>query len=96
MPRQPADLLMPGGTPLGRPGSRAEIREVSGGSSEARDLFEELTEGGVDVTPPGYPGIRRELPGGGFVGLRPVSKSGPPTIDVDIPGIDIDKIKFVP
>jgi hypothetical protein len=33
--------------------------------------------------------------GGWGVGLRPVSKSGPPTIDVDIPGIPIKKIKFV-
>jgi hypothetical protein len=35
-----------------------------------------------------------DLPGGGRVGLRPVSKSGPPTIDVDILGIPIEKVKF--
>ena len=42
------------------------------------------------------PGVLRDLPGGGRVGLRPASKSGPATIDVDIPGIPIDKIKFIP
>jgi hypothetical protein len=34
------------------------------------------------------------LPTGGSVGLRPASKSGPPTIDVNIPGVNIDKFKF--
>jgi hypothetical protein len=36
-----------------------------------------------------------DLPGGGRVGIRAKSKSGKPTIDVDIPGIPIKKIKFV-
>jgi hypothetical protein len=62
---------------------------------EAQDFFDELTEGGIDITPPGYPGRLKRLVGGGIAGLRPDSKSGPPTIDVDIPGIDIDKIKFI-
>jgi hypothetical protein len=96
MPSSPSDLLKPGGTRLGTPGSRPEVREVLGGLIDAQDFFDELTDGGTDVTPPGYPGILKRLPGGGYAGLRPASKSGPPTIDVDIPGIDIDKIKFLP
>jgi hypothetical protein len=37
------------------------------------------------------------LPGGGFVGYRPISLSGPPTIDVNISSLpDIMKIKFLP
>jgi hypothetical protein len=36
-----------------------------------------------------------DLPGGGRAGLSPTSKSGEPTIDVDIPGIKIKKIKFI-
>jgi hypothetical protein len=44
---------------------------------------------------PTYPGKIVDLPGGGRVGLRPKSKSGEPTIDIDIPGIPIKKIKFV-
>lgn len=91
----PSVLLMPGGTPIGTAGSRPEIRELPGGISEAQELFDELTDGGTDATPRGYPGKLRSLPGGGSVGLRPASKSGPPTIDVNIQGINIDKIKFV-
>jgi hypothetical protein len=60
----------------------------------ANDLFNELTEGGKDIAPPGYPGTLVQLPGGGIVGLRPTSKSGPPTIDVNIPGISVRKVKF--
>ncbi len=96
---------MPGGQPLGvrgtGPRASAQIREVAGGRSEAERLFQELARGGKDVTPPGYPGTLIELPGGrGRVGYRPVSGSGPPTIDVkavDAAGrlIPIRKIKFV-
>jgi hypothetical protein len=48
--------MKPGGTPIGTAGSRPEIREVPGGLGDAQDFFDELTDGGVDVTPPGYPG----------------------------------------
>ena len=96
MAPSPSDLMMPGGIPIGTAGSRPEIRELPGGVGEAQVFFDDLTDGGTDVTPPGYPGTLRKLPGGGSAGLRPASKSGPPTIDVNIPGINIDKIKFVP
>jgi hypothetical protein len=96
---------MPGGQPLGVKGTgkraSARLREVKGGAVEAERLFEELTEGGTDITPAGYPGKLVELPGGrGQVGYRPASKSGPPPIDVnavDSAGqpIPIEKIKFV-
>ena len=99
------DILMPGGQPLGvqgtGPRASARLREVTGGRAEAERLFQELSQGGVDVTPPGYPGTLIELPNGrGSIGYRPVSKSGPPTIDVnavDAAGqpIPIEKIKFV-
>jgi hypothetical protein len=95
MPRAPSDILMPGGAPVGTAGSRPEIRELPGGAGEARDLFDELTGGGTVVTQPGYPGVLKTLPGGGTVGFRPASRSGPPTIDVNIPGLDIDKLKFI-
>jgi len=55
-----------------------------------------LARGGADVTPPGHPGILVELSEGGHVGYRPISRSGVPTIDVNIPGYDIKKIKFTP
>jgi hypothetical protein len=91
----PQDLLMPNGQPIGTAGSKAAIREVPGGQQEAEDLFNNLTVGGSPVSAPTYPGRMIDLPGGGRVGIRLMSKSGPPTMDVDIPGIPIKKIKFV-
>ena len=99
------DILMPGGRPIGAkaPGPRASARrrELRGGQARAERLFQELTQGGKDITPAGYPGTLIELPNGrGTIGYRPASKSGPPTIDVkaiDASGqpIPINKIKFV-
>jgi hypothetical protein len=84
------DILMPGGNPIGvkatGPRASARLREVAGGK---------------DITPSGYPGKLIELPSGrGTIGYRPASKSGPPTIDVDVVDtagqpIPIEKIKFV-
>jgi len=68
---------------------------VTGGVQEAEDTFLRLAEGGVDITPPGHPGLLVALPGGGVIGYRPTSISGPPTIDINIPGYILDKIKFV-
>jgi hypothetical protein len=99
------EILMPGGKAIGVRGSgpraSARLREVTGGQPEAERLFQELTHGGRDVTPPGYPGTLIELPDGrGTIGYRPASKSGPATVDVkavDATGqaIPIKKIKFV-
>jgi hypothetical protein len=99
------EILMPGGKPIGvkgtGPRASARLREVSGGQTEAERMFQELTQGGKDITPLGYPGTLIELPNGrGTIGYRPASKSGPATIDVkavDAAGqpIPIKKIKFV-
>jgi hypothetical protein len=99
------DILMPGGNPIGvkatGPRASARLREVTGGRAEAERIFQELTQGGKDITPSGYPGKLIEFPSGrGTVGYRPASKSGPPTIDVnavDTAGqpIPIEKIKFI-
>src|SRR3989442_210918 len=96
---------MPGGKPIGVKGTGrrapATVREVPESESEAKRLFEELTQGGTEITPLGYPGALVELPNKrGTIGYRPASKSGPPTIDViavDTTGnpIPIKKIKFV-
>jgi hypothetical protein len=43
-----------------------------------------------------YPGTLVRLQGGGSVGFRPVSTSGPPTIDVTVRGLGIREIKFIP
>jgi hypothetical protein len=105
LPRSIDDILMPGGKPIGSKGTgprtSARLREVKGAHSDAEQIFQELTLGGKDITPAGYPGKMMELPNGrGTIGYRPASKSGPPTIDVkaiDAKGrsIPIKKIKFV-
>lgn len=90
------DVLRPGGELLGKSGSSDAIRLVEGGAENAESMFLRLAEGGFDITPPGHSGMLVELPGGGYVGYRPVSSSGPPTIDVNIPGIPIREVKFQP
>lgn len=89
------DLLTPGGAPIGQAGSSPDIREIPGGTQDAEDFFDDLTKGGALDTSTTHPRLFR-LPAGGTVGYRPVSKrNGPPTIEVNIPGIPIRKIKFV-
>lgn len=90
------DVLRPGGELVGKAGSSDAIRVVQGGAKEAEDTFLRLAEGGVDITPPGHKGMLVELPGGGYVGYRPVSTSGPPAIDINIPGVPVQKIHYVP
>ena len=87
---------------MGTPGRGRNVREVTGGEDEARSLFDELAKG-AEVRPhpnPDIPGgSMADLPGGGTIGFRPTSKSGPPTIDIhnvpDYPDLP-RKIKFVP
>src|SRR5262245_35823952 len=88
------DLLMPGGKLIGTAGSKPAIRVLLGGLPAAEQLLRKLTQGGTDITPPGYPGQLIQLTGGEIIGLRSSSTSGPPTIDVNVPPLLIDKIKF--
>jgi hypothetical protein len=90
------EALRPGGRLIGSEGTSSQVRIMKGGLSEARRLFDQLSAGGTALTETTYPGTLVRLPTGGTVGLRPVSTSGPPTIDVRIPGIGIREIKFVP
>jgi hypothetical protein len=90
------ETLRPGGRLIGSEGTSSQIRILKGGLSEAQGLFEQLSADGTPVTQSTYPGTLVRLPNGGTIGLRPVSTSGPPTIDVRIPGIGIREIKFVP
>lgn len=93
-PQSPYDILMPGGSPIGVAGPGRNVREVQGDQKAAEGTFNDLAIGGTPNTPVGYPGTGCDLPGGGWVGLRPVSKGGEPTIDVNVAGIPIKKIKF--
>jgi hypothetical protein len=91
----PLDILAPGGQPIGKPGGSEKIRELPGGRNAAGQLFRRLAIGGTDVTPPRYPGTLVQTSNGGYIGYRPQSKSGPPTIDVNQPGLPIDELKFL-
>jgi hypothetical protein len=95
LPKSLDDILLPGGHPIGTVGSNPGIREVPGGLAAAQQMFQELTRGGTDITPPTYPGKLVQLPGSEVIGLRPGSKSGPPTIDVKANAIPFKKIKFL-
>jgi len=91
----PTEILTPGGAPIGTPNGNDEtIRNLPGGQTAADALYGQLSKGGTPVNNPNYPGSAVTLPGGGFVGIRPQSKSGDPAIDINIPGIDIGKIHF--
>lgn len=96
--RSADDILAPDGTRIGTAGSRSSIREVSGGLDDAQALFTDLSQGGTVVTGSTYPGTLVQLPnGGGTIGIRTTMTNSPGTIaniDVNIPGIDITKIKF--
>jgi len=85
---------MPGGSPVGMRGKGRQVRELVGGRQAAEKMFDDLKQGGMLNTPVGYPGQDYDLPGGGWVGLRLVSKSGEPTIDVQIPGVPVRKVKY--
>jgi hypothetical protein len=91
----PEDVLLPGGEPIGTPsqGGDESIRNVPGGPTAAREIFEQLAQGGAPYRG-GYPGTAVELPNGGFVGIRNADGDNP-TIDVNIPGIPrVSKLHF--
>ena len=90
----PADVLKPGGKNVGAPGDNSKVRVLPGGEDGARELFDRLTKGGTDVTPPTYPGKFVQMPDGSRFGYREKSTSGPPTIDVEAEGVGREKLKF--
>lgn len=91
------DILMPGGNAIGKAGTDATIREISGGYSDAQAMFNQLSRGGRVVANTSKL-TRVELPNGGVVQLRTVMSRSPntATIDVNIPGLDITKLKYNP
>lgn len=89
-----ADKVMPHGRPIGRPGSGPDIRELPGGSTVARDLFNYLGVGGTEHrSEPNLTVVR--LPGkAGFLTFRAESRSGDSAIDINVPGVTIKRIHF--
>ena len=90
-----ADVLKPNGRLVGRPGRGNGVRELPGGQAAAQELYDRLTKGGRDITPPRFPGKKIELPNGDRIGYRPSSTSGPPTLDIEVKGVSSEKIKFL-
>ena len=84
------DILAPGGQPIGvrLGGARDSIRTLPGGEPAAEAMFQRLIAGRnpVDITPPTYQGRLVRLDDGSIIGFRPVSTSGPPAININIPG----------
>lgn len=91
------ELLQPDGSLIGESTGK-KVREVEGSEEDAQQLYEKLSRLGEDAPRPSYYGDRVEIPRLGNVGFRRRSKSGPPTIDVNvnIEGLrDGVKFKFV-
>ena len=92
------EILLPGGSLIGKRGTDATIREITGGLSDAQAMFQQLSVGGTIVQETATL-TRVQLANGGFVQLRTVMARSPETaatIDVNVPGIDITKLKFNP
>ncbi|HET9909551.1 MAG TPA: DNRLRE domain-containing protein [Anaerolineales bacterium] len=86
----PEDILMPDGNPIGTSEDDERIRTIQT-EEEMEEIFDRLTVNGTSVTKPTYEGDGYNLPDGGFVGWRDSRDHGP-TIDINIPGIPIDKL----
>ncbi|MBI3706095.1 MAG: hypothetical protein HY246_00120 [Proteobacteria bacterium] len=93
--RRITDFVTPGGVPIGRRGSNSRIREVPGELKSAQEAFDYLRVGGTVVHNTDYVGTLVRLPGGvGFVGLRPVSSSGSPAVDIEVPEISYKRLHY--
>ncbi|MFN6206820.1 MAG: hypothetical protein ACK49R_10285 [Planctomycetota bacterium] len=80
------------------PGNSPGVRVV-GSEQNLDDLFNDLTQGGTESTPPTYPGIGVVLPDGTWIGIRPDSSSGgtgDTTIDIRYPDGSTTKVHIDP
>lgn len=95
-----ADVLAPGGKPIGAPDTGARLYE--GGGDGAFKLFKRLTDGAADITPAGFPGfVRQRADGTKVIFLRPLA--GEATypmlfVQVAVPGkgVVLRQISFPP
>lgn len=89
-----ADKVMPNGRWIGTPGGGEDVRELSGGTEAATRLFDYLTVGGsVYRSEPNLTIVK--LPGkASFITYRPVTASGSPAVDINVPPIPLMKFHF--
>lgn len=89
------DVLMPGGKAIGQRRDGAQTRDVPGQEAGASRLYDRLTAGATDITPKNFPGFVRKLPSGQTITYRQPSRAqSAPTIELNIPGIPIRRLRF--
>ncbi len=89
------NFVMPGGILIGTRGDGLSVRSLPGGLDAATQAYSYLSVGGTPYQRE-YPGSAVNLPGNaGLVGLRSVSASGPPTIDINVTGLLRLKLKYL-
>ena len=76
-----AQDILSGAKTIGRAGNNSGVRVVES-VDELNQAFSKLSQGGKVINAPGYKGTMVELVDGTRVGLRSVSKTGGPTIDI--------------
>lgn len=90
-----ADKVMPYGRWIGRPGGGEDVRELSGGTKAAAELFDYLTVGGsVYRSEPNLTVVK--LPGTtNFITYRPLTASGSSAVDINVSSIPLMKFHFI-
>lgn len=78
-----------------RSGGSSDVKVV-GSADELQGLFGRISHGGSPVVGSTYPGQLVRLPDGTTVGMRAVSRSGGPTIDIKLPDGMLQKIHVSP
>lgn len=94
------DMVAPNGSPIGTVigEARQTVRTLLGGDEAARGMFRRLTEGRSPVViVPSTPKLRVvRLDDGSAITYRPISKSGPAAVDINIPGFSgIKRLYFI-
>ena len=89
------ELVRPG--VIYRDSARARAHTIVGNVDDAQALFDILSAGGRDATPPGYQrgGTMVDFPDGTRIGFRPnAGKGRSPAVEIDIPGYTSKMVKF--
>jgi len=91
----PADILTPGGKPVGVQASAPQRRQLPGGEAAAKALFDRLAKSGK-VTHRANGSEFAALPGGGRVFFGKGTADAYPRLDIRIKGLSIQGIEFPP